>query len=237
MSDTHSNVDPNEVAKFDALASGWWDKEGESKPLHEINPLRLGYVEQRAGLKNKQVIDVGCGGGILSEALTQSGADVTGIDMGKMALDVALLHSIEAGLKINYQHITAEQKAQQSPAGFDVVTCMEMLEHVPDPVSVVKACSDLVKPGGDVFLSTLNRHPKAYLFAILGAEYIRKMLPKGTHDYSRFIRPSELARWCRQAGLEVVDITGMNYNLFTQDFKLGDDVTVNYLMHCRKLDN
>jgi 2-polyprenyl-6-hydroxyphenyl methylase/3-demethylubiquinone-9 3-methyltransferase len=237
MTDTHSNVDPNEVAKFDALASGWWDKEGESKPLHEINPLRLGYVEQRAGLKNKQVIDVGCGGGILSEALTQSGADVTGIDMGKMALDVALLHSIEAGLKINYQHITAEQKAQQSPAGFDVVTCMEMLEHVPDPVSVVKACSDLVKPGGDVFLSTLNRHPKAYLFAILGAEYIRKMLPKGTHDYSRFIRPSELARWCRQAGLEVVDITGMNYNLFTQDFKLGDDVTVNYLMHCRKLDN
>jgi 2-polyprenyl-6-hydroxyphenyl methylase/3-demethylubiquinone-9 3-methyltransferase len=237
MTDTHSNVDPNEVAKFDALASGWWDKEGESKPLHEINPLRLGYVEQRAGLKHKQVIDVGCGGGILSEALTQSGADVTGIDMGKMALDVALLHSIEAGLKINYQHITAEQKAQQSPAGFDVVTCMEMLEHVPDPVSVVKACSDLVKPGGDVFLSTLNRHPKAYLFAILGAEYIRKMLPKGTHDYSRFIRPSELARWCRQAGLEVVDITGMNYNLFTQDFKLGDDVTVNYLMHCRKLDN
>jgi 2-polyprenyl-6-hydroxyphenyl methylase/3-demethylubiquinone-9 3-methyltransferase len=237
MTDTHSNVDPNEVAKFDALASGWWDKEGESKPLHEINPLRLGYVEQRAGLKNKQVIDVGCGGGILSEALTQSGADVTGIDMGKMALDVALLHSIEAGLKINYQHITAEQKAQQSPAGFDVVTCMEMLEHVPDPVSVVKACSDLVKPGGDVFLSTLNRHPKAYLFAILGAEYIRKMLPKGTHDYTRFIRPSELARWCRQAGLEVVDITGMNYNLFTQDFKLGDDVTVNYLMHCRKLDN
>lgn len=237
MTDTHSNVDPNEVAKFDALASGWWDTEGESKPLHQINPLRLDYVEQRAGLKNKDTIDVGCGGGILSEALAKSGANVTGIDMGKMALDVALLHAIEAGLKINYQQITAEEKAQQSPSEFNVVTCMEMLEHVPDPLSVVQACADLVKPGGDVFLSTLNRHPKAYLFAILGAEYIRKMLPKGTHEYARFIRPSELAKWCRQAGLEVVDITGINYNLFTQDFKLGDDVTVNYLMHCRKLDN
>ncbi len=237
MTDTHSNVDPNEVAKFDALASGWWDTEGESKPLHQINPLRLDYVEQRAGLKGKDAIDVGCGGGILSEALAKSGANVTGIDMGKMALDVALLHAIEAGLTINYQQITAEEKALQSPSEFNIVTCMEMLEHVPDPLSVVQACADLVKPGGDVFLSTLNRHPKAYLFAILGAEYIRKMLPKGTHEYARFIRPSELAKWCRQSGLEVVDISGINYNLFTQDFKLGDDVSVNYLMHCRKLDD
>jgi 2-polyprenyl-6-hydroxyphenyl methylase/3-demethylubiquinone-9 3-methyltransferase len=237
MTTTYNNVDPNEVAKFDALANGWWDLEGESKPLHDINPLRLGYIDQRSnGLTNKVVIDVGCGGGILSESLATSGAEVTGIDMGKTALDIATLHALESGITVNYQHITAEEKAEQSSAKFDVVTCMEMLEHVPDPVSVIKACADLVKPGGDVFLSTLNRHPKAYVFAILGAEYIRKMLPKGTHDYKRFIRPSELAKWCRQAGLEVVDITGLNYNLLTQDFSLGSDVKVNYMMHCKKAD-
>jgi len=236
MTNADSNVDPNEVAKFNALANGWWDLEGESKPLHDINPLRLGYIDERShGLANKAVIDVGCGGGILSEALAKKEADVTGIDMGKQALDIATLHALEAGVSVDYQHITAEEKAEQTPEHFDVVTCMEMLEHVPDPVSVVQACADLVKPGGDVFLSTLNRHPKAYLVAILGAEYIKKMLPKGTHDYKRFIRPSELAKACRQAGLEVVDVTGLNYNVFTQDFSLGEDVKVNYLMHCKKV--
>lgn len=234
MTSTHANVDPAEVAKFEALASSWWDKEGESKPLHDLNPIRLGYIQQHCQLDGQHVIDVGCGGGILSEALAKSGANVTGIDMGKMPLDIAKLHAIEAELTIDYQQITAEEKAEQFTGQFDVVTCMEMLEHVPDPVSVIQACSDLVKPGGDIFFSTLNRHPKAYLLAVLGAEYIMKMLPKGTHDYKRFIRPSEMAAWCRQAGLAVNDITGMSYNPLSKTFKLGDDVKVNYLMHCRK---
>ncbi len=231
---TQANVDPAEVAKFEALATSWWDTEGESKPLHDLNPIRLGYIEQRCQLNDKHVIDVGCGGGILSEALAKSGAHVTGIDMGKMPLDIAKLHALEAELIIDYQQITAEQKAEQSTGQYDVVTCMEMLEHVPDPVSIIQACSDLVKPGGDLFFSTLNRHPKAYLLAVLGAEYIMKMLPKGTHDYKRFIRPSEMAAWCRQAGLDVQDITGMTYNPISKAFKLGDDVKVNYLMYCRK---
>jgi 2-polyprenyl-6-hydroxyphenyl methylase/3-demethylubiquinone-9 3-methyltransferase len=235
MTTTNTNVDPNEVAKFEALANGWWDTEGESKPLHEINPLRLDYIKTKCSLNNKQVIDVGCGGGILSEALAKNDALVTGIDMGEMPLNVARLHALEAGLSIDYQQITAEQKAQQSANEFDIVTCMEMLEHVPDPVSVILACAQLVKPGGDVFFSTLNRHPKAYLFAIVGAEYWLKMLPKGTHDYKRFIRPSEMASWCRQAGLEVSHITGLSYNPLTKNYSLGDDVKVNYLMHCRKL--
>jgi 2-polyprenyl-6-hydroxyphenyl methylase/3-demethylubiquinone-9 3-methyltransferase len=235
MTTTHTNVDPNEVAKFEALANGWWDPEGESKPLHEINPLRLDYIKTKCSLNNKQVIDVGCGGGILSEALAKNDALVTGIDMGEMPLNVARLHGLEAGLSIDYQQITAEQKAQQSSNEFDIVTCMEMLEHVPDPVSVIRACAQLVKPGGDVFFSTLNRHPKAYLFAVVGAEYLLKMLPKGTHDYKRFIRPSEMASWCRQAGLEVSHITGLSYNPLTKNYSLGDDVKVNYLMHCRKL--
>lgn len=235
MTTTHTNVDPNEVAKFEALANGWWDTEGESKPLHEINPLRLDYIKTKCSLNNKQVIDVGCGGGILSEALAKNDATVTGIDMGEMPLNVARLHALEAGLSIDYQQITAEQKAQQSPNEFDIVTCMEMLEHVPGPVSVINACAQLVKPGGDVFFSTLNRHPKAYLFAVVGAEYLLKMLPKGTHDYKRFIRPSEMASWCRQAGLEVSHITGLSYNPLTKNYSLGDDVKVNYLMHCRKL--
>jgi 2-polyprenyl-6-hydroxyphenyl methylase/3-demethylubiquinone-9 3-methyltransferase len=235
MTTTNTNVDPNEVAKFEALANGWWDTEGESKPLHEINPLRLDYIKTKCSLNNKQVIDVGCGGGILSEALAKNDATVTGIDMGEMPLNVALLHSLEAGLSIDYQQITAEQKAQQSANEFDIVTCMEMLEHVPDPLSVIRACAQLVKPGGDVFFSTLNRHPKAYLYAVVGAEYLLKMLPKGTHDYKRFIRPSEMARWCRQAGLEVSHITGLSYNPLTKNYSLGDDVKVNYLMHCRKL--
>lgn len=235
MTTTHTNVDPNEVAKFEALANGWWDTEGESKPLHEINPLRLDYIKTKCSLNNKQVIDVGCGGGILSEALAKNEATVTGIDMGEMPLNIARLHSLEAGLSIDYQQITAEQKAQQSANEFDIVTCMEMLEHVPDPLSVIRACAQLVKPGGDVFFSTLNRHPKAYLYAVVGAEYLLKMLPKGTHDYKRFIRPSEMARWCRQAGLEVSHITGLSYNPLTKNYSLGDDVKVNYLMHCRKL--
>lgn len=235
MTHSYSNVDPNEVAKFDALANSWWDQKGESKPLHEINPLRLGFIEIRCKLANKEVIDIGCGGGILTEALAKSGANTTGIDMGELPLNIAKLHALESGLSINYQQITAEQKAQQAAQHFDVVTCMEMLEHVPDPISVIQACADLVKPGGDVFLSTLNRHPKAYLFAVVGAEYMMKILPKGTHAYKRFIKPSEMARWCRQAGLEVADISGLSYNPLTQQYSLGDDVKVNYLVHCKKM--
>ncbi len=235
MTHSYSNVDPNEVAKFDALANSWWDPKGESKPLHEINPLRLGFIESRCKLADQEVIDIGCGGGILTEALAKSGANTTGIDMGELPLNIAKLHALEAGLSINYQQITAEQKAQQAAEQFDVVTCMEMLEHVPDPISVIQACADLVKPDGDVFLSTLNRHPKAYLFAVVGAEYMMKILPKGTHDYKRFIKPSEMAKWCRQAGLEVCDITGLSYNPLTQQYSLGDDVKVNYLVHCKKM--
>jgi len=234
MSTAHTNVDPAEVAKFDALASSWWDEEGESKPLHQLNPVRLSYIDNRSHLDGKLAIDVGCGGGILTEALAKSGATAAGIDMGERPLKIAKLHALEAELSIDYQQITAEEKAEQTAGEFDVVTCMEMLEHVPDPASIIKACSELVKPGGDVFFSTLNRHPKAYLVAVLGAEYVMKMLPKGTHDYQRFIKPSEMAAWCRQAGLEVVDITGLNYNPLTQSFKLGDDVKVNYLMHCKR---
>jgi len=234
MTTAHSNVDPNEVAKFEALASSWWDSEGQSKPLHEINPLRLSFIESKCKLNDKKIIDVGCGGGILSEALTKSGGQVTGIDMGEMPLNIARLHALDAGLTIDYQQVTAEQKSQQDAGQFDIVTCMEMLEHVPDPISVIKACAQLVKPGGDLFFSTLNRHPKAYLFAVIGAEYMLNMLPKGTHDYKRFIRPSEMASWCRQAGLDVSEITGLSYNPLSKTYALGEDVKVNYLMHCRK---
>jgi len=235
MSEHHHNVDPNEVAKFEALASSWWDLEGQSKPLHEINPLRLGYIAERCRLKEANVIDVGCGGGILSEALAKSGANVTGIDMGDMPLDIAKLHAMESGLQIHYQQSTTEAMASEHAGEFDAVTCLEMLEHVPDPAAIIKACADLVKPGGDVFFSTLNRHPKAYLLAIVGAEYVMNMLPRGTHDYSRFIRPAELAGWCRQAGLQVKDISGMSYNPFNREFSLSKDVKVNYLVHCRKI--
>lgn len=232
---TKHNVDPAEVAKFDALASSWWDPEGQSKPLHEINPLRLTFINERTQLKHARAIDVGCGGGILTEALVKSGADTLGIDMGEMPLNVAKLHALEAGLKIKYELTTAETMAENHPDEFDVVTCMEMLEHVPDPQAIITACATMAKPGGDVFFSTLNRNPKAYLLAIVGAEYIANMLPKGTHDYARFIRPSELARCCREAGLHVYDITGITYNPLTRRYKLSRDVDVNYLIHCRKI--
>lgn len=234
-SNNPQNVDFSEVAKFEALASRWWDRESEFKPLHDINPLRLNFIDERAGLAGKKVLDVGCGGGILSESMAQRGADVSGIDMGEAPLSVAKLHQLESGLKINYRRITAEELADQEPEQYDVVTCLEMLEHVPEPAKVIAACARLVKPGGQVFFSTINRNPKAYLFAIVGAEYLLKMLPKGTHDFSKFIRPSELGSWTRAAGLKNGELTGMTYNPLTKQYKLdAKDVTVNYLLQCFK---
>lgn len=231
-----ANVDTAEIAKFEALASRWWDKNSEFKPLHDINPLRANYIDQRSPVAQRKVIDVGCGGGILAESLAQRGAEVTGIDMGEAPLSVARLHALEVGVALNYERITAEEKAEKNASEFDIVTCMEMLEHVPDPSSVVKACADLVKPNGDVYFSTINRNPKAYAFAILGAEYILKMLPKGTHDYDKFIKPSELAQWLRAAGLELQNISGMTYNPITKHYKLdANDVSVNYLLHAKKV--
>ncbi len=231
-----ANVDTAEIAKFEALASRWWDKNSEFKPLHDINPLRANYIDQRSPVAQRKVIDVGCGGGILAESLAQRGAEVTGIDMGEAPLSVARLHALEVGVTLNYERITAEEKAEQCAGEFDIVTCMEMLEHVPDPSSVVKACADLVKPNGDVYFSTINRNPKAYAFAILGAEYLLKMLPKGTHDYDKFIKPSELAQWLRAAGLELQNISGMTYNPITKHYKLdANDVSVNYLLHAKKV--
>ncbi len=228
------NVDPAEIEKFEALASRWWDKESEFKPLHEINPLRLDYIDRRCnGLQDKKVIDVGCGGGILAESMALRGATVTGIDMGEAPLQVARLHKHESGVDIDYQQITAEQMAEQHAGEFDVVTCMEMLEHVPDPASIIQACAKLVKPGGAVFFSTINRNPKSYLLAIVGAEYLLRMLPKGTHHYEKFIKPSELTSWTREAGLNARELTGMSYNPFSKRYSLGFDVDVNYLMHCQ----
>jgi 2-polyprenyl-6-hydroxyphenyl methylase/3-demethylubiquinone-9 3-methyltransferase len=230
---TH-NVDYAELNKFEELASRWWDPHSEFKALHDINPLRLDYINQRAPLKGKTILDVGCGGGLLSEAMASEGAQVTGIDMGEAPLSVARLHRHESGIEVDYQKITAEQFSEQQPENFDTVTCLEMLEHVPDPASVIAACARLVKPNGHVFFSTINRNPKSYMFAIIGAEYLLRLLPKGTHDYSKFIRPSELERWSRQAGLEVQDITGMSYNPLTGKYSLGRDVDVNYLTWFRK---
>jgi 2-polyprenyl-6-hydroxyphenyl methylase/3-demethylubiquinone-9 3-methyltransferase len=234
MNTTH-NVDQQELAKFSALATRWWDPESEFKSLHDINPLRLDYIEQRVkGLANKTVLDVGCGGGILSESMALKGATVTGIDMGEAPLSVAKLHLYESDLKIDYQYTTVEQLATECPASFDVVTCMEMLEHVPNPASVVAACHDLVKPEGHLFFSTINRNTKSYLFAIIGAEYLLRLLPKGTHDYAKLIRPAELAQWIRTSDLEMKDITGMSYNPFTKHYSLGKDVSVNYIVHAQK---
>jgi len=226
-----ANVDPDEIAKFEKLAARWWDPTSEFRPLHEINPLRLNWIEERVNLAGKNVLDVGCGGGILSESMAARGAHVTGIDLGKAPLAVARLHLKESHQQIDYRMIAAEDLAREQPASFDVVTCLEMLEHVPDPSATVMACSQLVKPGGQVFFSTLNRNPKSWLFAIVGAEYVLKLLPRGTHDYMKFIRPSELERWCRQAGLHVRELTGMHYNPFTKKYSLGPGVDVNYLVH------
>jgi 2-polyprenyl-6-hydroxyphenyl methylase / 3-demethylubiquinone-9 3-methyltransferase len=228
------NVDRAEIAKFEALAGRWWDTEGEFKPLHDINPLRLDFIDARAGLAGRRVLDVGCGGGILSEAMARRGAEVTGIDLGEAPLAVARLHARDAGLAVDYRLSSVEALAEETPGAYEVVTCLEMLEHVPDPASVVRACARLVAPGGQVFFSTLNRHPKAYALAILGAEYVLRLLPQGTHDYARFIRPSELAAWCREAGLGVREQSGLTYNPITRRYRLTDDGSVNYLMHCRE---
>lgn len=228
------NVDPQEITKFEELASRWWDPHSEFKPLHDINPLRLDFIDQRAALAGKTVVDVGCGGGILSESMALRGAHVTGIDMGEAPLSVARLHQLESGVEVDYRQITAEELAAEQPQTYDVVTCLEMLEHVPNPASVIHACAELVKPDGHVFFSTINRNPKAYMFAIVGAEYLLKMLPKGTHDYSKFIKPSELEGWARQADLSLSELTGMSYNPLTQTYSLGHDVSVNYLMYYQK---
>ena len=230
-----ANVDHAEIHKFEQLASRWWDPHSEFKPLHEINPLRLDYIDRRASLAGKRVLDVGCGGGILAEGMAARGAQVMGIDMGEAALGVAELHLLESGLDVEYRHGTAEQLAAEQPESFDVVTCMEMLEHVPDPATVIAACARLVKPDGQVFFSTINRNPKAYALAILGAEYLLNLLPRGTHEYGKFIKPSELAAWLRHADLELVDMAGMLYNPLTRRYRLDTrDVSVNYLVHAVK---
>lgn len=229
------NVDPKEIAKFDEVAFRWWDSESEFKPLHEINPIRFKYIDQRANLAGKKTLDVGCGGGLLSEAMAKAGANVTGIDMGKGPIEVAQLHLLESELDIEYQQISAEAFAEQNVAAFDVVTCMEMLEHVPDPASIIAACSKMVKPGGHVFFSTLNRNAKSYVHAIIGAEYILKMLTPGTHDYKKFIKPSELARWIRAADMSMQDMAGLTYNPLNKVYKLTQDIDVNYMVHVRKL--
>ncbi|QKT04774.1 bifunctional 2-polyprenyl-6-hydroxyphenol methylase/3-demethylubiquinol 3-O-methyltransferase UbiG [Ectothiorhodospiraceae bacterium 2226] len=224
-----ANVDPAELAKFEAVASRWWDLEGEFKPLHAINPLRVGFIESHHALDGARVLDVGCGGGILSEAMAQRGAQVTGIDLAGASIAVAQLHKLESGVEVDYREISAEALAEESPAAFDAVTCLEMLEHVPDPASIVAACARLVRPGGHVFFSTLNRNPKAYLMAVVGAEYLLKLLPRGTHDYKRFIRPSELDDWARAQGLVIREIAGLHYNPLTQTYSLGGNADVNYL--------
>jgi 2-polyprenyl-6-hydroxyphenyl methylase/3-demethylubiquinone-9 3-methyltransferase len=234
MSQEQINVDHAEVSKFEELAARWWDPHSEFKPLHEINPLRLDYIDRLTPLAGKRVLDVGCGGGILSESMAMKGAQVMGIDMGEAPLQVARLHLLESGLEINYQRIPVEHLAEKQPASFDVVTCMEMLEHVPDPASVVEACSRLVKPGGHVIFSTINRNPKSYLFAIIGAEYLLKLLPKGTHDFAKFIRPSELSGWIRRTPLQSIDMTGLSYNPLTRVYSLSPDVDVNYMIATEK---
>ncbi|SIP90914.1 bifunctional 2-polyprenyl-6-hydroxyphenol methylase/3-demethylubiquinol 3-O-methyltransferase UbiG [Marinobacterium stanieri] len=233
--DAGLNLDPTEIAKFEELASRWWDRNSEFKPLHDINPLRVDFIDRIGSLAGKKTLDVGCGGGILSEAMAQRGAEVTGIDMGEAPLKVAKLHGLESGVQINYRQITVEALAEEMPGSFDLVTCMEMMEHVPDPASVVNACARLLKPGGRLFLSTLNRNPKSYLFAILGAERLLKLVPAGTHDFNKFIRPAELGGWVRAAGLETLEMTGLVYNPITKIYRLDpEDVDVNYMLACQK---
>jgi 2-polyprenyl-6-hydroxyphenyl methylase/3-demethylubiquinone-9 3-methyltransferase len=236
MNTAEHNIDSAEIAKFDALAARWWDPDGDFRPLHQINPLRLDYIRQRAELPGRKVLDVGCGGGILTEAMAAKGASVTGIDMAAKPLGVARLHKAESGADIEYLKSTAEALAAERAGEYDVVTCLEMLEHVPSPGVVIEACRDLVKPGGDVFFSTINRNPKSFLFAIVGAEYVLKLLPKGTHEYEKFIRPSELDEWARAAGLEVQGSTGLHYNPLTREYWLAPNVDVNYMMHYRRPD-
>jgi len=236
MNNEKLNIDQSEVKKFEALANRWWDPNSEFKPLHDINPLRANYIDEHSPVAEKIVVDIGCGGGLLSEALAFRGAIVTGIDAGEIPLQVAKLHLLESGAKVAYRKITAEELAQEKPAAFDIVTCLEMLEHVPDPASVIQACATLCKPGGHLYFSTINRNPKAYALAIVGAEYLLKLLPKGTHDFEKFIRPSELAKMIRSAGLEMSNIIGMTYNPITKKYRMNpEDVDVNYLVHCIKV--
>jgi len=229
-----TNADPIELEKFSQLAHRWWDPRSEFKPLHDINPLRLDYINRIAPLAGQAVLDVGCGGGILAESMAGLDASVTGIDLGDKALQVAKLHLLESGKQVEYRKIAVEDLAAEQPGRYNVVTCMEMLEHVPDPASTVRACAQLVKPGGHVFFSTLNRNPKSYLFAVIGAEYVLNLLPRGTHDYAKFIKPSELAQFCRNAGLSVAHITGMSYNPLSKVYSLGKDTDVNYIIACRR---
>jgi len=228
------NADPAELEKFGDLAHRWWDPSSEFKPLHDINPLRLDWIDDAIGLPGKRVLDVGCGGGLLSEGMAVRGAEVTGIDLSEKPLGVARLHLLESGQKVDYRKISAEQIAEEMPGAFDAVTCLEMLEHVPDPASIVESCGRLVKPGGQVFFSTINRNPKAYLLAVIGAEYVLQMLPKGTHDFAKFIKPSELTRWCKQSGLEPDELIGMTYNPLTRHYALGRDTDVNYLVRATR---
>ena len=234
MATIEHNVDPAELEKFSALAHRWWDPQGEFRPLHDLNPLRLGWIDGLAPLAGKRVLDVGCGGGILAEAMARLGGKVTGIDLSEKPLKVGQLHLLESGLSVDYQLSSAEEFSVLNASQFDIVTCMELLEHVPDPASTVAACARLVKPGGRVFFSTINRNPKSYLFAVIGAEYLLKLLPRGTHDYARFIKPSELSRWCRDAGLETIELKGMSYNPVTDSYRLGGDCDVNYSLCCAK---
>ncbi len=237
MSEQILNVDHAEISKFEELAARWWDPYSEFRPLHEINPLRTEFIDRIAGLNGKSVLDVGCGGGILSESMAILGADVTGIDMAEAPLEVARLHLLESGVDVKYERVPVEQLAAEKPESFDIVTCMELLEHVPDPGSVIQACAQLAKSDGNIFFSTLNRNPKSYLFAIIGAEYILRLLPKGTHDFAKFIRPSELDRWTRKAGLNSIEITGLVYNPLTRQYSLDPgDIDVNYIVSCIKQD-